>query len=144
MSDEVAPEELRIDVIRTTCGATCTLGKMYIDGVDYCYTLEDVVREEKVYGETAIPVGRYRVIVNRSNRFQCDMPLLVAVPNFEGVRIHPGNTDKDTHGCILVGTGFGAGEAAITGSRAAYARVFDCIRDAIGDGKEVWLTVKDM
>ena len=117
---------------------------MYIDGVDYCYTLEDVVREEKVYGETAIPVGRYRVLVTRSNRFQCDMPLLVGVPNFEGIRIHPGNTDKDTHGCILVGTGVSTAETAITESRAAYARVFDCIRDAIGDGKEVWLTVKDM
>ena len=91
-----------IEVIRTTCGAHCTLGKMYIDGVDMCYTLEDVVREEKVYGETAIPAGRYRVDVTYSNRFQCDMPLVLDVPNFEGIRIHPGNTDKDTHGCILV------------------------------------------
>jgi hypothetical protein len=88
------------------CAATCTIGKMYIDGIDTCYTLEDVVREEKIYGETAIPTGTYKVIINFSNRFQQLMPLLLDVPEFEGVRIHPGNTDKDTHGCILVGTGF--------------------------------------
>lgn len=135
---------MEIEVVRTTFGAKCTLGKMYFDGVDVCYTLEDVVREEKVYGETAIPCGRYRVVVTYSNRFQCDMPLLVDVPNFTGIRIHPGNTDKDTHGCILVGTGVAEGETAITESRAAYNRVFARIRNAIGDGEEVWLTVKDM
>lgn len=135
---------MEIEVIRTTCGATCTLGKMYIDGEDVCYTLEDVVREEKVYGETAIPYGRYRVVVTFSNRFQRDMPLLLDVPDFSGIRIHPGNTDKDTSGCILVGTGVAADGRSITASRAAYERVFERIRAAIGDGEEVWLTVKEM
>lgn len=133
-----------IEVIRASCGATCTIGKMYLDGVDTCYTLEDVVREEKVYGETAIPAGRYRVLVTRSNRFQRDLPLLVDVPNFEGVRIHPGNTDKDTHGCILVGTHVSPNGNAITESRAAFDRVFPQIRDAIERGEEVWLEVKEM
>lgn len=131
-----------IEVIRTTCGPSCTLGKMYIDGVDMCYTLEDIVREEKVYGETAIPSGRYRVDVTYSNRFQCDMPILLDVPNFSGVRIHPGNTDKDTHGCILVGTGINGG--SLTESRAAYNRVFPEIRDAIESGEEVWIEVRDI
>lgn len=133
-----------IEVVRAICGAHCTVGKMYIDSVDMCYTLEDVVRPdgEKVYGETAIPAGRYRVDVTYSNRFQCDMPLVLDVPNFEGIRIHPGNTDKDTHGCILVGTGTDG--SSLTESRAAYNRVFPEIRDAIEQGEEVWLEVRDV
>lgn len=133
-----------IEVKRASCGATCTLGKMYIDDVEYCYTLEDVVREEKVYGETAIPAGRYRVVVTHSNRFGCDMPLLMEVPNFSGVRIHYGNTDADTHGCILVGTHVSPNGDAITESRAAYYRVFDKIRDAIEQGEEVHIEVTDI
>lgn len=133
-----------IQVVRMTCGKTCTIGKLYIDGVDMCYTLEDIVREEKVYGETAIPAGRYRVDITWSNRFQRDLPLLVDVPNFTGVRIHPGNTDKDTHGCILVGTHVSPNGDAITESRAAFDRVFSEIRDAIEQGEEVWIEVQDI
>ena len=81
-----------------------TIGELLIDGKFECYTLEDVERKEKVYGETAIDKGTYKVIINRSNRFKVDMPLLLNVPKFEGIRIHPGNKAIDTHGCILVGT----------------------------------------
>lgn len=135
-----------IEVIRTTCGATCTLGKMYIDGEEFCYTLEDVVRPdgEKVYGETAIPTGRYRVDITFSNRFQQPMPLVMDVPNFSGIRIHAGNTDKDTHGCILVGARVSPGGNAISESRMAYNLVFAHIRDAVERSEEVWLEVKEM
>lgn len=130
-----------IEVKRTACGSTSTLGIMSIDGEMTCHTLEDVVRDEKIYGETAIPAGRYRVIVNFSNRFQRDMPLLVDVPGYTGVRIHTGNTDKDTHGCILVGSAVGADGNTVTGSRLAFDRVFPQIRDAVEHG-EVWLEIK--
>ena len=80
-----------------------TIGKLFIDGEYFCYTLEDAVRDKKIAGVTAIPAGTYRCIVNMSNRFQKLMPLLLEVPGFEGVRIHSGNKAADTAGCILVG-----------------------------------------
>lgn len=80
-----------------------TIGELYIDGIFECYTLEDVERDIKIKNETAIPKGTYKVIINQSNRFKRLLPLLINVPNFEGVRIHSGNTNHDTEGCILVG-----------------------------------------
>nr|DAN60567.1 MAG TPA: hypothetical protein [Caudoviricetes sp.] len=101
-------------------GDSYTIGKLYIDNEYFCDTLEDTVRqlpekckyekakqqckcEEKVHGETAIPAGCYKVILTYSNRFKRVLPLLLGVEHFEGVRIHSGNTSKDTQGCILVG-----------------------------------------
>ena len=80
-----------------------TIGEMTVDGKWECYTLEDKERDVKIKSETAIPKGTYKVIINQSNRFKKLLPLLLKVPNFEGVRIHPGNTNHDTEGCILVG-----------------------------------------
>lgn len=81
-----------------------TIGELFVNGVWECYTLEDKERAVKIKGETAIPKGSYKVTINKSNRFKRDLPLLLNVPNFEGVRIHAGNTNHDTEGCVLVGT----------------------------------------
>ena len=84
-----------------------TIGKLYIDDQYFCDTLEDKYRdlskEEKVFGDTAIPFGTYQITVNKSPKFGRDLPRLLNVPHFEGILIHRGNYAKDTHGCILVG-----------------------------------------
>jgi hypothetical protein len=84
-------------------GEKSIIGEMTVDGIFECFTLEDVERPVKIKGETAIPKGTYKVIINQSNRFKRQLPLLLNVPGFEGVRIHSGNTNHDTEGCILVG-----------------------------------------
>ena len=81
-----------------------TIGRLLINGVHQCYTLEDVVRPDgapKVFGGTAIPYGTYPVILSMSPHFGTVLPELQNVPNFEGIRMHGGNTDADTEGCIL-------------------------------------------
>jgi hypothetical protein len=81
-----------------------TIGEISIDGEFVCFTLEDKVRDTKIQNVTAIPYGKYEVIINFSNHFQKYMPLLLNVPNYAGVRIHSGNKSGDTEGCILVGS----------------------------------------
>jgi hypothetical protein len=106
-----------------------------IDGVFECFTLEDIERPVKIKAETAIPKGTYKVIINQSNRFKRLMPLLLNVPNFEGVRIHSGNTNHDTEGCILVGQT--RNKNYIGQSRKAYAKLFKKMQAA----KDITLTI---
>nr|WP_317042349.1 DUF5675 family protein [Bacteroides ihuae] len=91
-----------------------TIGKLFMDGEYFCDTLEDTdrldegmsldeIKKLKQPGQTAIPEGKYKVIVNVSPKFKRLLPRLQNVPGFEGVLIHRGNTAKDTAGCILVG-----------------------------------------
>lgn len=88
---------------RMTFTDTSTIGELSIDGDFTCFILEDTCRDSKIPGKTAIPPGRYRVIRDHSPRFNRLLPLLLDVPNFTGVRIHPGNTPDDTDGCLLPG-----------------------------------------
>lgn len=91
-----------------------TTGRLFIDDLYFCDTLEDPNRdlnhsgefdgnEKKVYGDTCIPFGEYVVEVTYSQKFKRELPILLDVPEFTGIRIHRGNTTKDTLGCILVG-----------------------------------------
>lgn len=118
-------------------------GELYLDGVFECFTLEDTERPEsaeKVDGQTAIPLGRYRVVIDFSRRFQRPMPHLLDVPGFEGIRIHPGNTVADTSGCILVGRLRAPG--AVLNPRPAFGALFDKLREADRAGQTMWLEIR--
>ena len=102
-------------VVRYHKKPTYTIGKMYINGEYFCDTLEDTdrglsnamqlsqIQAAKRKGTTAIPTGRYLMELTVSPRFGRTLPILIGVKGFEGIRIHRGNTDADTEGCILVG-----------------------------------------
>ena len=96
---------IKLLVKREFFAETYTIGKLYVDGVYFCDTLENPVRPEgvKIPNETAIPYGTYEVIVNFSPKFKRILPRLLNVPMFDGILIHRGNSVKDTSGCILVG-----------------------------------------
>ena len=96
---------MKVEIKRTFKGVEYTVGKLYIDGAYFCDTLEDTVRPngQKIAGKTAIPAGTYRVKKTMSPRFKTILPEILNVPNFTGVRIHSGNTAKDTDGCLLLG-----------------------------------------
>jgi hypothetical protein len=96
-------------------GSQYTVGRLAVDGMYMCDTLEDVVRdlnhdgdlddegEVKIPKFTAIPFGRYRVILKRSPKFKRDLPRILDVHNFTDILIHSGNSPEDTAGCVLVG-----------------------------------------
>lgn len=132
--------ELKLE--RKFFGETYTVGDLYIDGVFFCNTIEDKVRQlpetcpgtseghnctckEKVYGETAIPAGTYKVTVGYSPRFKRNLPRLHDVPHFIGILIHSGNTAKDSAGCIIVGNNTAKG--IVTNSRATSDRLNDIL-----------------
>lgn len=118
-----------------------TMGLLYVDGAHECWVLEDPVRPdgEKVPGNTAIPAGTYRVVVDMSQRFKKIMPRLLDVPGFEGVRIHSGNTVEDTQGCLLVGM-VRAG-ASVMRSRDAYMALLPKLVDAQDRGDDITIEI---
>jgi hypothetical protein len=120
--------KMDLNVKRLEFSEESTVGELSINGQFECYTLEDKVRPVKIKGKTAIPAGRYEVIINFSQRFQRQLPLLLKVPDFEGVRIHPGNTAANTEGCILVGET--KNENFIGNSRLAFDRLFEKLKAA--------------
>ena len=138
---------MELSLVRDPSTDAGTFGKIYADGAAGWDSMEDRVREVagqpvsqwKVKGETAIPRGRYRVVITPSTRFKRDLPLLLNVPGFEGIRIHPGNTQEDTEGCILPGCGRSA--TGVTESRKAFGELFEDIQEALNAGEQVWITV---
>ena len=120
-----------------------TVGKLFINDQYFSDTLEDPVRdlskEVKVFGDTAIPYGIYKVIVNDSNKFKRRMPLLLDVPSFRGIRIHAGNNTSDTLGCILVG------ENNVKGGIINYRTHEDLLTKRLegyqAQGEEIYITI---
>lgn len=138
-----------------------SIGRLYVNGLYHSFTLEDADRELqgqsvlkwKVKNQTAIPRGRYPVIVNRSNRFSAlatkraghpvdvFLPLLLNVSGFDGVRIHPGNGPQHTEGCILVGNTRAVDW--VSSSRAAFDALLPKIEHALARGDTVAIEVGD-
>jgi hypothetical protein len=129
---------LTIEIRRHTYTRHATLGDLYLNGKRFCHVLEDAVRGEgiKVKAHTAIPEGTYPVAVTYSPRFDRMMPLVMNVPNFEGIRIHGGNTHENTEGCPLVAwekvndfTIQGTAESALTDKIEEYDTVFLVVKN---------------
>lgn len=134
---------LDIEIRRETYTGKSTTGRLFLNGQFECYTLEDCARPEgvKVAGATCIPAGSYALTINHSSRFQRLMPQLLEVRGFESIRIHSGNTDADTEGCILVG--LTRAENFVGSSRAAFRKLFGKLQAAKAAGSEIRVTVKD-
>lgn len=135
---------MKLTQIRKFKGSEYTISDFYIDGSKICNILEDPVRvlvdknndgdfddvgEGKIYGKTSIPAGTYEVIITYSNRFKKYLPLLVDVPGYDGIRIHPGNKAVDTHGCLLPGINDSKG--VVSQSQKYFTLIFDKISNAI-------------
>ena len=137
---------MELTLNRAPSNALATLGHLFVDGAPFCVTLEDVVREigpngeGKVYGQTAIPPGRYAIGITWSVKFQKNMIAVLNVPGFSGIRIHSGNDDADTLGCVLVGKVI-VGPDRIQGGSEMLPKLFDLIRGALDKPEAVWLNV---
>jgi hypothetical protein len=133
---------MKLRLVRTDLLDSETIGELYVDDKFECYTLEDVVRDTgvKVAGETAIPYGVYDISITYSPRFGRYLPLLLSVPNFSGVRIHAGNTHKDTEGCILLGTAKGTN--SIQNSRVAFAKLYNKMVYALQHGDKISIIIE--
>ena len=134
-----------IKVWRKYKKADYTIGRMYVDGIFFCNTLEDTVRdiptEGKIPGKTAIPAGTYDVVYNLSPKFHRKLPLLLGVPYFSGVRIHPLNTPEETDGCIGVGLNTQVGR--LTSSRWYSDQLNNRIEREIDRGKKIKIEIYD-
>lgn len=117
-----------------------TIGRLFINNEYFCDTLEDTDRglsstmqvneilAKKVKAQTAIPTGKYDVILTFSPRFKRVLPLLLSVKGYEGVRVHAGNTNKDTEGCLLVGENKAKGQ--VINSRATLEKLMSILLDS--------------
>ena len=141
---------MNIQLKRIAKKETYTIGKLYIDGVYFCDTSEDKdrglnqtmsindIKKKKVYGETAIPTGTYKLVIDYSNRFKKNMAHILNVPGYEGIRIHTGNSAKDSLGCIIVGKNKVVGK--VIESRNTYNQLFPILQKAFKEG-EIKITI---
>ena len=131
---------MELKITRRIFETEYTIGSFYTNEKYLCDCLEDRVRDgEKIDGQTAIPSGRYEVILDYSVRFKKTMPHILDVPGFEGIRIHAGNTDKDTEGCILLGTHTGGD--FVKDSRAFMDVLMDILVRAVSRDEKVFISI---
>lgn len=120
-----------------------TIGKLFINNVYFCDTLEDKVRnlpkEPKVYGQTAIPYGTYEIKMMYSTKFKKNMPYLLNVPYFQRIMVHFGNSAQDSLGCVLVGKNKIKGK--VVESKATFDKLYIRINEAIQNNEKVTIEI---
>jgi hypothetical protein len=133
---------MKLKLVRGKATAISVEGRLYVDDVFECFTVEDRPRDKKIYGVTGIPTGVYKVIVTMSNRFKKRLPEVLDVPGFKGIRIHAGNSSKDTEGCIIVGSvNTKDDDDWVGGSKIAMDRLLPKIEDALAVKEKVTLEI---
>lgn len=143
---------MKLFVDRFTNNGDTTIGKLSIDNIFECFTLEDEPRTEKVYGETRIPAGTYEITLRkegtfhdrykeRFKTFHVGMLWVRNVPGFEYILIHCGNTDEDTAGCLLVGEQYK--DWALVNSTGAYEHMYKQVAAALLTGEKVTIQYQD-
>jgi len=139
---------MEIKLIRKTNGDTFTEGNLYVNSKFECYTVEDTDRHledginKKIYGQTAIPRGKYPVTITESTRFKKKLISIGNVEGFTGIRIHTGNSSLDTDGCIVVGAINKDGEDDwVSHSRVAYKSLHGRVQVALDRDEEVTLEI---
>lgn len=141
---------MEIQVNRIARKDVYTIGRMSLNGVYFCDTLEDTDRglnstmssdeilSKKRKGITAIPTGKYDVILSFSPRFKRVLPLLLNVKGYEGVRVHAGNTAEDTEGCLLVGENKEKGK--VLNSRATLEKLMSVLLECEKKKEKISIT----
>ena len=144
---------MKLLLTRDVFTMTTTLGRLDVDGLPFGFTCEDEDRgldagmglaelaSLKVAKETAIPAGHYLVGITWSQRYGCDMPEVLKVPGFRGIRIHPGNTESDTAGCLLPGTRRDVRKAMVLHSTAAFEWLFERFRGGVAKGERIEIEI---
>lgn len=138
---------MKIKMVREFEGRSFTEGSLFVDDKFQCFTVEDTDRDlesggKKVQNETAIPRGIYPVSITMSTRFKKDLILISNVPGFSGIRIHSGNSSKDTEGCIIVGSvNIKDTDDWVSGSKVAYEALHARVKAALVAGQKVTLEV---
>ena len=144
--------EMELKLKREVFTDNSTIGSLYVDGVFECYILEDKDRgindtltleqimRVKVYGKTCIPYGRYEVDWTMSARFKKMMPILLNVTGWSGIRIHAGNSEIDSLGCLLCGRL--KLNDRISESTLATNRLYKKIEAAKKQGQRIFITIE--
>lgn len=135
---------MEIELKRIYKGIDYTIGKLYVNSNWVCDTLEDTVRilhteTDKIPKQTAIPMGRYQVILSYSKGFDKVLPELLNVPFFKGIRIHAGNDKEDTEGCILVGENKVKGK--VINSKKTIKKLIPILQKAIDNNEKIYINI---
>ena len=141
---------MKLELKRIALKPNYTIGKLFINGIYYCDTIEDKVIDlnkngkfddglTKVMHQTAIPYGTFKVVVNHSPKFNRELPRLLDVPYFEGILIHNGSDQNSSSGCIIVGENKTVGK--VTNSTFYMNNLTARIKDAQNKGETTTITI---